>query len=427
MLNSNRTNTPKLVLPFLLSAIIMSTPLIWSTASFAEGGHPHDAHEATDGEHAEDAKGPNGGKLLTDGDFSLEITIFESGVEPEMRVYAYHDKQLVSPSELNLKVALERLGGVEDSLTFTSESQYLVSNQTVVEPHSYDVHVKARFEDHQYQWQYDNHEGRTQIGERQQQLAKIKTETATSKKLVLTSALFGVVSTPEDSVFNITAPYAGSVTKIHVSTGEAVKRGQTLLSIRNRSTLQTYTIKSPVNGEVSERLVSFGERAETQPLMVIRDLSRVWVAMSAFPEDIEKLAIGQAVTISDMHGHDSAMGKIEYIAPQMTGGHIARARVTIDNAEGHWRPGMHVQAQIVTNEETVALAVAKQAIQTFRDVPVVFAKYGSTFEVRMVELGMDDGNYVEVTGGLAADTEYVTDNSFLLKADVMKDGASHDH
>lgn len=427
MLNSNRLNSQKSILPLLLSAIILATPLTWSNSSAASSDHLHHENEAISGKHPEDIKGPNGGKLITDGDFSLEITIFESGVEPEMRVYAYHDQQLISPSALKLSVTLERLGGTEDILTFNPEGQYLVSNQSVAEPHSYDVHIQAGFEDHQYQWEYDNHEGRTQISERQQRLANIKTETASSKTLTVTSNLFGVVSTAEDRIFNITAPYAGSVTKIHVNTGEQVTQGQTLLSIRNRSTLQTYTIKSPVNGEVSERLVSFGERADTQPLMIIRDLSQVWVEMSAFPEDIEKLAIGQTVTISDMHNHDSAMGKIEYIAPQMTEGHIARARVTIDNTEGHWRPGMHVQARIVTKEKSVSLAVAKQAIQTFRDMPVVFAKYGSTFEVRMVELGIDDGDYVEVTGGLAAQTEYVTDNSFLLKADVMKDGASHDH
>jgi cobalt-zinc-cadmium efflux system membrane fusion protein len=60
-------------------------------------------------------------------------------------------------------------------------------------------------------------------------------------------------------------------------------------------------------------------------------------------------------------------------------------------------------------------------------MPVVFAKYGNTFEVRMVELGESNGEYVEVLSGIKPGTEYVTENSFLLKADVLKDGASHDH
>ena len=88
---------------------------------------------------------------------------------------------------------------------------------------------------------------------------------------------------------------------------------------------------------------------------------------------------------------------------------------------------MHVKARIVTGEIPVPLAVRKIAVQSFRDMPVVFARFGNTFEVRMLETGLSDADYLEVTGGLKPGTEYVTENSFLIKADVLKDGASHDH
>ena len=417
-----------LIRPTLLSTAIaltvLTAPLSFSPVALAGGGHGHDEHHQAE---PEEAKGPNGGKLLIGSDFSIEVTIYETGVDPEMRVYAYHDNQLITSDDLQLSVTLDRLGGVKDQLTFQKEQDYWVGDQIIVEPHSYDVTVSARYADHSEQWQYESHEGRTTISPRQQQLANIGTEQAQAQVLNQRNTLFGVVNTPEDQVYNITAPYSGSVSKVHVSTGDSVQKGQTLLTIRNRSTLQNYTIKSPVDGEVSERLVGFGERADDQPLMVIRDLSTVWVEMSAFPEDIEQLKLGQNVTVTDMHGHDSASGKIEYIAPQMTEGHIARTRVTIENSDGHWRPGMHVKANILLDSKTVPLAVQRKAIQSFREMDVVFAKYGDTFEVRMVELGEADDQYVEVLGGLAPDTEYVTENSFLLKADVLKDGASHDH
>jgi cobalt-zinc-cadmium efflux system membrane fusion protein len=60
-------------------------------------------------------------------------------------------------------------------------------------------------------------------------------------------------------------------------------------------------------------------------------------------------------------------------------------------------------------------------------MPVVFARYGNTFEARMVELGATTDEYSEVLDGLKPGTEYVTTNSFIIKADVLKDGASHDH
>jgi cobalt-zinc-cadmium efflux system membrane fusion protein len=45
----------------------------------------------------------------------------------------------------------------------------------------------------------------------------------------------------------------------------------------------------------------------------------------------------------------------------------------------------------------------------------------------MLELGRRDAERVEVLGGLRAGTEFVTGNSYLIKADIEKSGASHDH
>ena len=48
-------------------------------------------------------------------------------------------------------------------------------------------------------------------------------------------------------------------------------------------------------------------------------------------------------------------------------------------------------------------------------------------EVRMLELGPQSGDWVEVLGGLLPGTRYVTENSYLIKADVEKSAAAHDH
>jgi cobalt-zinc-cadmium efflux system membrane fusion protein len=45
----------------------------------------------------------------------------------------------------------------------------------------------------------------------------------------------------------------------------------------------------------------------------------------------------------------------------------------------------------------------------------------------MLTLGRRDAERAEVLGGLAPGTEYVTENSYLIKADIEKAGASHDH
>ncbi|VAW68589.1 Probable Co/Zn/Cd efflux system membrane fusion protein, partial [hydrothermal vent metagenome] len=52
---------------------------------------------------------------------------------------------------------------------------------------------------------------------------------------------------------------------------------------------------------------------------------------------------------------------------------------------------------------------------------------GEEYEVRMLELGRHDDKWVEVSGGLETGTRYVSENSYVIKADIEKSGASHDH
>ena len=69
----------------------------------------------------------------------------------------------------------------------------------------------------------------------------------------------------------------------------------------------------------------------------------------------------------------------------------------------------------------------QSAVQGFRDFQVVFARFDDVYEVRMLELGRRNHDWIEVLGGIEAGTQYVTENSYLIKADIEKSGASHDH
>ena len=110
------------------------------------GGTSKHAGES-DGEHAPAAadfeRGPHRGRLLRDGDFSLEVTIFETGVPPQFHLYAYRGDKPVPASEVSAIIELSRLGGKVDRFTFRADGDHLVGDSTVVEPHSFDVAVLA--------------------------------------------------------------------------------------------------------------------------------------------------------------------------------------------------------------------------------------------------------------------------------------------
>ena len=84
-------------------------------------------------------------------------------------------------------------------------------------------------------------------------------------------------------------------------------------------------------------------------------------------------------------------------------------------------------AKVTVARQPVDLAVPLAALQTFRDWDVVFVRIGDTYEVRPVTLGRRDGTRVEVLSGLRAGDPVVVEQSYLVKADIEKSGASHDH
>jgi cobalt-zinc-cadmium efflux system membrane fusion protein len=138
--------------------------------------------------------------------------------------------------------------------------------------------------------------------------------------------------------------------------------------------------------------------------------------------------IGQSVTIQSLTGNQETSGKISmFLSKVDANSQTITAIIPIDNHNMLWSPDMLIKGNILIDSKSVPIAVRTSALQKFRDFTVVFEKVNTTYEVRMLDLGLSDGEWVEVIGGLKPNADYVTDNSFLIKADIEKSGASHDH
>ena len=73
------------------------------------------------------------------------------------------------------------------------------------------------------------------------------------------------------------------------------------------------------------------------------------------------------------------------------------------------------------------VVVVSEAVQSVNESLSVFIKVGDQFEVRPVELGRTNGKFTEILRGLQAGETYISKNSFLMKAELGKSEASHDH
>ena len=147
-----------------------------------------------------------------------------------------------------------------------------------------------------------------------------------------------------------------------------------------------------------------------------------------FPGDAERVRVGQPVEIRSVSGGLVSRSEVEVLLPTADlNTQALLAHVELPNNNAQWRPGMGVEGSVVVSRVTVPLAVRTRALQRFRDFTVVYMRVGETYEVRMLQLGRQTAEWTEVLGGLEPGTEYVTDNAFLIRADVEKAGATHDH
>ncbi|MFP5383606.1 MAG: efflux RND transporter periplasmic adaptor subunit [Gammaproteobacteria bacterium] len=392
-------------------------------------GHGESGHdvEATSAEIF--VKGPHGGKLFTNGDFALEMTIFESGVPPEFRVFLFRDGKPLPPDAAAVTITLGRLDGEKNVHNFKPTDDYLRGDQVVTEPHSFDVEIVASESGRTHRWAFASYEGRTVIEEAAADSAGMDFAQAGPATLRQRLALYGAIQPDPDRVRKVTARYPGLVRSVKRQVGDQVKAGETLATVESNESLQTYAVTSPIAGVITERAINVGETTGDAPLFVVADHSRVVAELSVFPRDRTQLRTGQSVHIKAADGAQAGSGKISALtaAPANTAGQMLVARIPLANGDHTWVPGQFITGHVVVGETKVPLAVANEGLQAFRDFTVVFAQVGNTYEVRMLELGRSDGVMTEVLGGIKPDTTYVTTNSYLIKADVEKSGASHDH
>lgn len=270
-------------------------------------------------------------------------------------------------------------------------------------------------------------EGRATISPARAAAAGIETAAAGPAKLHQRLMLHGRIAPNSGGRVEVAAPFAGIVQSVAVHEGATVAQGDTLATVRNSDSLQTYTVKAPAAGVIIERHVSPGTAVGEEPLLTLLNQDQVWAIVSAFPSDLDQLAPGQPAQIAAVFGQRTIEAAVDYIAPTTTQGQATPVRFVIDNAEGVWRPGQAVSAAITVVSIDIPLAVTADAIQTIEEKPVVFVREGDAFEVREIRLGRSDGEMVEVLSGLQPGEEYVIENSFLVKADILKSGASHAH
>ena len=182
-------------------------------------------------------------------------------------------------------------------------------------------------------------------------------------------------------------------------------------------------VRAPFAGAVIERLASPGAAVTLgEPLLVVSDLSRVWISAEVDEDDLHRLAAPESVEFRVTAWPDEV-----FAATLTTIGDVINPdtrRVTVraetDNADGRLKPEMFATLTVASGTPRQLLVVPAAAVQDLAGESVVFVETGpGEFRRRRVVTGAGFDGDIEIREGLTAGELVATEGAFLLKSALI--------
>ena len=196
-----------------------------------------------------------------------------------------------------------------------------------------------------------------------------------------------------------------------------------------------YVLTAPISGVISKKDLVVGENVQlADQLFIIDQLDQLWLEFIAPNAESAALAPNQKIEFKSLQTGNIFTAQVQSLnseADVQTGRLQVRAKVLSKAAE--LRPNLMVNVQLKQAGSTQALRVLKSAIQKVEGNDVVFVASehdkNIDFKAQAVILGQisADGQWIEIQSGLTQGQQYAAQGSFLLKSELEKGEASHEH
>lgn len=203
---------------------------------------------------------------------------------------------------------------------------------------------------------------------------------------------------------------------------------QKVSQIRNtRRVSSELPVTTPVAGTVTARMVNQNEIVEAnKELFQVTNLATVWVIAEVYEKDLSRIRVGSGASVTtEAYPGRVFRGQVTYIDPNLKPEtRTAQVRIELENPGQILKIGMYVNVAFGSfgMAERTAPVVPSSAVQMINDRQTVFlaTDQANVFLVRQVRLGEETGGGFVVLEGINVGDRVVTNGSFLLRAELLK-------
>lgn len=266
-------------------------------------------------------------------------------------------------------------------------------------------------------------------------LAKLKKEELTYTSLVRERNLFDKQIVSENEYLNALLNYEEAKIQRELALQKLKAYNVTddeiaYFSQEPNPNLRRFEIRSPMNGTVIHRHITLGEFLEsTSSIYEIANLNLLWIETTFSLKDLNHIKIGEEVEVYFPYQKEAHKARIIRISPLLEEENLsAIAILALPNEDESVKVGTFGKVVFQEEKFQVPLAVSCSAIQTIDGKPCLFIKNEEALlEKKVIQTGRSDENYVEILSGIEAGADIATGNTFILKAELGKHEAEHEH
>ncbi len=179
----------------------------------------------------------------------------------------------------------------------------------------------------------------------------------------------------------------------------------------------TFSLNSPIDGTVVERNATIGATVGTDAnVFKIIDISRIWIDANVFEKDLSRVRNGQQVRVSTTAFPGVTFsGRVIFINSVVDpDSRTVKVRTEVPNPDGRLKPDMFANVEIVTDLNSTAISVPQSAVLEDNGKSIVFVAEGNGYKQRQVQVGIKNGDRIEIIDGLKAGDRVVIKGNYLL-------------